>query len=364
MKLYKLYFVIIMVGMMISAPAQVTTAVDEPKVVLITLDGLRWQELFSGADRSLIVHPDYVSDTAALWDKFWREDANKRRDVLLPFFWNVIAKQGQIYGNREEENMVNLTNQMWFSYPGYNEILTGKADDDRIDSNDKSNNPNVTVLEFIHQKPAFRGKVAAFASWDVFPYIINEERSGIPVNSGYEQIPNPDTEVEKLINRLQNETPKLWSSVRLDAFTHHLALTHLKTQKPRLLYISYGETDDFAHRGDYDEYLISAQRTDGFIREIWETVQEDPYYRDQTTIIITTDHGRGIEGDGWRHHGKSGTPHSDEVWMAFLGSGVSPKGEIKEMGQRYSNQVAATVSELLGFEYPDEAGSSLISDLK
>src|SRR5690606_29727793 len=287
---------------------------------------------------SLIVHPDYVSDTAALWDEFWREDANKRRDVLLPFFWNVIAKQGQIYGNREEEHMVNLTNQMWFSYPGYNEILTGKADDDRIDSNDKSNNPNVTVLEFIHQKPAFRGKVAAFASWDVFPYIINEKRSGIPVNSGYEHVLIPDTVVEKLINRLQNETPKLWSSVRLDAFTHHLALSHLKTHKPRLLFISYGETDDFAHRGDYDEYLISAQRTDGFIREIWETVQEDPYYRDQTTIIITTDHGRGIEGDGWRHHGKSGTPHSDEVWMAFLGAGVSAKGEIKEKGQRYSNQ--------------------------
>ena len=344
-----------------SQPAQST---DDPKVILITLDGLRWQELFSGADRSLIKHPDYVSDTADLWDAFWRHDAKERRSVLLPFFWDVISKEGQIYGNREEGNLVNLTNQMWFSYPGYNEILTGKADDDRIDSNDKMNNPNVTVLEFIHQKPGFRGKVAAFSSWDVFPFIINEERSGIPVNSGYEQVQNPNTEIEKLINRLQNETPKLWNSVRLDAFTHHLALSHLTTRKPRLLYISYGETDDFAHRGDYDEYLISAQRTDRFIREIWDTVQADPYYRDQTTIVITTDHGRGIEGDGWRHHGKPETPHSDEVWMALLGAGVSAKGEIKDKMQLYSNQVAATVAELLGYDYRDDAASSLTSYLK
>lgn len=263
----KLFFMILLGGIGQAIFAQVRTVVDDPKVILITFDGLRWQELFTGADRGLIKHPDYVSDTAALWDAFWHEDADNRRSILLPFFWDVIEKEGQIYGNREEGNLMNLTNQMWFSYPGYNEILTGHADDDRIDSNDKMNNPNITVLEFIHQKPGFRGKVAAFSSWDVFPFIINEERSGIPVNSGYEQVQNPDNEIEKLINRLQNETPKLWNSVRLDAFTHHLALSHLTTHKPRLLYISYGETDDFAHRGDYDEYLISAQRTDRFIRE-------------------------------------------------------------------------------------------------
>lgn len=364
MNLLKIFFLILLGGIPQAVLAQVQSPVDDPKVILITFDGLRWQELFTGADRSLITHRDYVSDTTALWDAFWDEDAHNRRLILLPFFWEVIAQEGQIYGNREEGNLMNLTNQMWFSYPGYNEILTGSADDDRIDSNDKVNNPNETVLEFIHQKPGFRGKVAAFTSWDVFPYIINEERSGIPVNAGYEQLMNPNTETEKLINRLQNETPKLWNSVRLDAFTHHLALSHLTTHKPRLLYISYGETDDFAHRGDYDEYLISAQRTDRFIREIWDTVQADPYYRDQTTIIITTDHGRGIEGDGWRHHGKPGTPHSDEVWMALLGAGVSAKGEVRDNIQRYSNQVAATVAELLGYEYKAEAGSSLISDLK
>ena len=358
------YFFLLLISMPLLAMSQSSQSVEEPKVILITLDGLRWQELFGGADQSLVANPKFVSDTVSLKAAFWRSSPEERREVLMPFFWEVIAEEGQLYGNRDKGSLVNLTNQMWFSYPGYNEILTGRADDDRIDSNDKTNNPNVTVLEFIHQKPVFRGKVAAFTSWDVFPYIINEERSGFPVNSGYEQVQNPDTEVENLINRLQNETPKLWNSVRLDAFTHHLALSHLKTQKPRLLFISYGETDDFAHEGDYDQYLNAALRTDRFIREIWETVQSDPYYRDQTTLVITTDHGRGIEGDGWKHHGKSGTPHSDEVWMAFLGAGIPGKGEVTAGTKLHSNQIAATIAELLGFEYTSKAGASLLPVLK
>ena len=114
-----------------------------------------------------------------------------RREKLLPFFWSVLATEGQLYGNRLEGSKVNVTNAHWFSYPGYNEILTGRADD-RIDSNDKRENPNVTVLEFLHRLPQFRNAVAAFSSWDVFPHIINERRSGIPVNAGFQPAAEDD----------------------------------------------------------------------------------------------------------------------------------------------------------------------------
>ena len=113
-------------------------------VVLVTLDGLRWQEVFTGADRALIDHEDFVSEPEDLRERFWSEDPMLRREKLLPFFWSVLATEGQLYGNRLEGSKVNVTNGHWFSYPGYNEILTGRADD-RIDSNDKRENPNVTV---------------------------------------------------------------------------------------------------------------------------------------------------------------------------------------------------------------------------
>ena len=69
------------------------------------------------------------------------------------------------------------------------------------------------------------------------------------------------------------------------------------------MYVAYGETDDFAHDGKYDAYLQSAYRTDAFIEELWNWVQANETYRDKTTFIITTDHGRGTR-EKWKDHGR------------------------------------------------------------
>jgi hypothetical protein len=318
-------------------------------VILITLDGFRWQELFGGADSLLLGNRRYASDTAALRREFWRESAEQRRAVLLPFVWSTLARQGQIYGDRAEGGQVNVTNPHRFSYPGYNEILAGWADP-RIDSNDKRPNPNRTVLEVVHEHKDFRGKVAAFASWDVFPFIVNEERSEIPVNAGFESANGRDVSArEGFLNELQPQVHSPWPTVRLDAFTHNYALEYLKRKRPRLLYIAYGETDDFAHDQKYDFYLRAARRTDGFLRDLWTWVQSDEQYRDRTTLIVTTDHGRGL-GDRWSDHGKD-VPGADEIWFLVLGPDTEPR---RVTGQFYQNQVASTVAALLSVPYRTE----------
>lgn len=326
-----------------------------PKVILITLDGLRWQELFGGADPQLIYNKEYVKDSADLSQHFWTENPEERRAKLMPFFWNTIAKEGQLYGNRKFDNKVNCTNKMWFSYPGYNEILSGFADDRRIWTNRKIPNPNQTVLEFINKQKGFEGKVAAFCSWDVFPYIINEQRSKVYVNAGFDKSDDePLTQKEEFLNRMIEVTPSPWGSVRLDAFTHEYAMEYVKKHHPRMLYLSYGETDDFAHDGRYDHYLHAAKRTDAFIKEWWDFIQQDPYYRGNTTIVLTTDHGRGTQPlDTWKSHNNS-IEGADEIWMAALGKGVKPLGEVKEPGQLHQNQVASTVASLLGLKYTNE----------
>lgn len=323
-------------------------------VIFITLDGLRWQELFMGSVDSLLFDKTYTHDTARLAAKFWAENPEERRRKLMPFFWSVIQEKGQLYGNRQFGNKVDCANRMWFSYPGYNEILCGKPDDARINSNSKVPNPNVTVLEFLHSKPAFRDRVAAFGSWDVFPFIINRERCGFPVNAGFEPVEGWDlTCTEKTLNKMQRETPSPWNSVRLDAFTHNYAMEHLKKYKPRLLYIAYGETDDFAHDGRYDFYLEAAYNTDQLIAEIWDLVQSHPDYRDKTTLFITTDHGRGhTPKDHWKHHGIK-IEDAGEIWFAVIGPDTPARGELKTSGQWYQAQSAATVARLLGEVFPE-----------
>ena len=324
---------------------------ETENVILITLDGFRGQELFTGIDSTLMLHEDYVDNSDDLKELFWAENSEQRREKLTPFFWNTIAGEGQLYGNRNLGSNVDVINGHFFSYPGYNEILTGYADE-QVDSNDKIWNPNKTVLEFINERPGFAGQVAAFASWDVFPYIINSNRSGIPVNAGFEPVQGDHlTERETFLNELIEEIPSPWGSVRHDAFTHHYALEYLKTEKPRLLYIAYGETDDFAHDGDYEAYIHSAHQTDQFIGELWEFAQNDEQYQGKTTFIITTDHGRGTEPiDQWQHHG-SDVEGAEEIWIAAIGPDTPALGEVRESSRLYQNQIAKTVARLLGFDY-------------
>lgn len=332
-------------------------------IILITFDGLRWQELFRGADSLLIDDTGLIETPGSLLKDYWHADPIKRRELLFPFFWTTIATQGQLYGNRHYGNKVDNSNKMWFSYPGYNEVLAGFADDARINSNDKLNNPNVTFLEYLNRLPAYTGQVMAFGSWDVFPYIIHEERSGVPVNAGFDLATGEDlTDVEKTVNQIQQEIRGPWGGVRLDPFTHHYALEALKKHRPKVLYIAYGETDDWAHEGKYDQYIWSAKQTDAYIKEIWDWVQSDPEYRDKTTLILTTDHGRGVTKSSWKSHG-SGVPEGGEIWIMAIGPDTPASGEMKVDGQWHSAQVARTIFTLLGMDYPDDKAGALIEEM-
>ena len=156
-------------------------------VFIVTIDGIRWQKIFQGADRAIINNPRYTSDVALAKLMYADSTTETNRKKLLPFFWNVIQQQGQLYGNRSYKNKVNVFNGYKFSYPGYNEILSGYADI-RVSSNEPENNLNITVLEFLNSIKQYNNRVAAFASWEIFPYILAKDRSGLPVYSAYDSV--------------------------------------------------------------------------------------------------------------------------------------------------------------------------------
>ncbi|WP_439483031.1 alkaline phosphatase family protein [Cyclobacterium plantarum] len=343
------------------APAQKTTQTEN--IFLITVDGLRWQEMFKGAD-SLFVDDTGMSESqGSLLKEFWDTDPLNRREMLMPFTWSTLEEKGQLHGNRTYGNKVDLRNNMLFSYPGYNEILTGSADDERITSNAKNNNPNTTLLEHLQHMPAYKGKVMAFGSWDVFPYIINEERSEVPVNAAFDMAEGPNlTEAERMINRMQQEIRGPWAGVRLDPFTHHFAMEAIKKEAPKVVFIAYGEPDDWAHDNQYDEYLHSIKQFDAYLKDLWDYIQSTPQYKNKTTMIITTDHGRGVDKTTWTGHG-SGIPRSREVWIAAIGPDSQPFGEVKKEAVLYPAMIARTVFQLLALPYPDGDADAVISDL-
>jgi len=277
---------------------------------------------------------------------YWDEAPQIRREKLLPFFWNVIAEKGQLYGNRSLGNKVNVKNIYKISYPGYNEILTGYTDP-RIILNIHKKNRNVNILEYLNNEKEYHGKVVAFSSWNMFPYILNEERSKLAINSGYELISNSgDDSTFKFINDVQEQVAHK-SNTRYDLLTFLNAKEYIEQNHPRIVFLGFGETDHFAHLGRYDLYLQRAAAIDKMISELWYDVQTNPFYKDQTTFIITTDHGRGQSPISWFTHlffvGGSG-----QTWLAMLGPDIMPLGEIAENQQIYQKQIAATVASLLG----------------
>jgi hypothetical protein len=330
-------------------PPKARRATDN--ILLVMADGLRWQEVFTGAEEALLTKErGGVEDVKGLRKEFWRDSAEERRAALMPFTWGVIAREGQLYGNRLAKSTARVTNGLNFSYPGYNEVLCGFADP-AITSNDKKNNANATVLEWLNGKPGFRDRVAAFTSWDVFPYIINRERSGVLINAGHEPFTAlPQTEALRTINLLVAETTPPARDARHDSFTFHLARTYLEAKKPRVLFVSFDETDNYGHAGRYDRLLRSARQADAWVKILWETVQAIPEYRGKTSLIFCPDHGRGDGPVEWKNHGKS-VKGSEHAWLAILGPDTPALGERTEIPDVAHDQIAATLAALLGEDY-------------
>jgi len=322
-------------------------------VVLIVSDGLRWQEVFTGADAKLLneKYGGIWAKPEALKREFWREDIGERRRALMPFLWTTVAGHGQIFGNRTKGSRARVTNGLAFSYPGYNEMTTGHADA-RINSNEYGPNPNISVFEWLNGEPQFAGQVAIYATWATFKDIFNVSRSHLPVHAGWES-PYPAAGAsppQALLNRLYATTTQFDDEDVFNAFMQVALLDSFTRAQPRVLFVGYGETDNWGHQGRYDLVLQSAHMFDHFVEELWNTLQALPQYKDQTTFIITTDHGRGSGLVQWKEHGVA-EKGSENIWIAVLGPDTAALGERSHVPEVYQAQIAATVAAFLGADY-------------
>lgn len=321
-------------------------------VVLIVSDGLRWQEVFTGADELLITDKsgdNWVSE-AELRKRYWRADAAARRELLFPFLWGTVAKQGQIFGNRRKGSDAHVTNGKAFSYPGYNEMSTGYPND-AIDSNEFGPNPTMSVFEWLNKFEEFRARVAVYGTWNVYDAIFNKPRSGLIMQTGWDLPPKPhETERDALLRELYATTTRFDEEDVPNSFLQISLLDYVRAGQPRVLFVGYGETDNWAHQGRYDLVLDSAHRFDYFVKQLWDTMQAMPRYHGTTTFIITTDHGRGGGRSQWKEHGVE-QKGSENIWIAVIGPDTAALGERAHVAPVTQAQIAATVAAMVGKDY-------------
>ena len=321
----------------------------DQRIILVMSDGLRWQEVFRGADATLLTPKNFYDkrDVADLQKRYLADTPEQRRQKLMPFLWSTLVPQGQIFGDRDVGSTDQVTNGFNFSYPGYSEVLTGHGDP-RIHSNDDLPNPNQTVLAWLNHQPGLESQVAVFGAWQVIANIVNRSNCRCTINVSYDPLTiAPSTPRLDLINQIKHDSPRIWDDEAFDAPVFYTAMEYIRARHPHVVFLSLGETDDWAHSGNYGEYLESAHRVDDYMRQLWEALQSMPDYRGKTTIIFLPDHGRGSGPDDWKSHGKE-IPDSKFVFLGAMGPGVPAKGLRTNVPAITSSQVAATLAAVLG----------------
>ena len=131
---------------------------------------------------------------------------------------------------------------------------------------------------------------------------------------------------------------------------------------PSFCYVLLGQVDAVAHSGDTNGYISSIRQADSLTFELWKLLRADPQYRDSTTLIITSDHGRHDEGHGgWFSHGCSchGCRH-----VLFLAVGPDIKADTIIGDRADQTDIAPTVAGLLEFPMPFARGRVLSAMLR
>jgi hypothetical protein len=328
-------------------------------VILVTADGLRWQDLFGGMDPLLKDEKSAgMEQVKELKARLWRPAPDERRRALMPFFWTSLAAQGVVLGNLQKGSSVRVTNAFRVSYPGYSEILTGRAQDEAIRGNDAVRNPTPTVLEFLRRKLNLdSSQVALFGSWEMFSLIGEHDPGSIIINAGYRKYDGPQgSNRMRFLSGLQFEMLTPWTEERHDYITFEMALDYMKVIRPRVLHIAFDETDDWAHDKRYNRVLDAIGYLDRCLYKLWETIQNLPEYHGTTTLIVTSDHGRGATINDWHSHGKD-VAGADQIWLAIFGPDTPAVGEATNVPEILQRDVAPTMLDLMGVDYHEYAGA-------
>lgn len=340
-------------GIAVDARVQPAATGRAENVVLVTLDGTRWQDLFGGLDLDILrgTSGDTPVEKTEAYQRFWAPTAAERRAKVMPFLWSrLVAQEGAIVGNRAVGSRMEVANAMKFSYPGYSEMLTGAPHDDVITSNDNRRYPFQTVLEWLRRDLRLpKAGVAVFGSWETFNWIAERDEGAITINAGYEDSDSAEPEMRTL-SALQHLTPNGFHGARHDIYTFRFAMAHLQTAKPRVVYMAFDETDDWAHLKRYDLVLDTLHRTDAQLEQLWNWLQSDAQYRGKSTLILTVDHGRGRTPADWTDHGKD-VVGAHETWLGCFGPGVSARGEMTAGDTLYQKQIASTIAALAGRDF-------------
>ncbi len=296
-------------------------------VILVTIDGVRWQEIFDGLE-------DARADAAGLP----RGEA-RTAEGLTPNLHKLFFEGGTVLGDPRLGEPLVASGPRYYSLPSYVEIMTGAVSG--CTGNDcEPVVPWNIAAEIGHRGPDSRS--AVFSSWSTIA----------------RAVPGDERVVREMGRRADDEQPAYpgRGDYRPDRATAAAALAHLVHQRPRMLWIALGDTDEWAHRNDYRGYVDALRFADSVVGEVCAHLAEMGAYGERTTVFVTADHGRDAD---FADHGG---PDSAAVWLLARGGGIAAQGPRSLAKRRYLRDVAPTIAALYGLARRSCAGCGDVMD--
>ena len=281
-------------------------------VVFVVVDGVRWQELFRGAD------PELAAGTTA---------PRLGPEALTPRLHAIIGERGAALG-APGRGSIAASGPRFVSLPSYREIFSGQASLDCLD-NGCAPIERTTLVDELRDRG---GHASVFASWPTIARAVARRTDGVFVSTGL----SPS---EGQVDSFPGEP-----GFRPDRLTARAALDHLEHAQPDFLFLGLGEPDEYAHRGDYAGYVASIQAADGTIGELEATLARMGPRGQRTHVFVTTDHGRART---FRDHG-GGYPESAAVWLVAWGPSFRARGSLVTEQRHHLADLTPTARVVLG----------------
>jgi len=300
------------------------------RVVLLVVDGVRWQEVFFGVDPLLAGQAGLAAEEVV------------GPGELAPNLHALMQKGVALGGPNGAPVLASGPN--FVSLPGYTEILTGYPA--ACEENDCKAHGTLTLLDDF--RGAAGAPVAAITSWDVLSRAAAKDDGPISISSGrtggrnLERFATDEIGAMHLASGARMAAWPGHGEYRPDRATAEVAIHHLHAVRPRFTFLSLGDADELAHVGDYRGYLAAIRQSDATLGRIVAEVAAWGEEGRHVTIAVTTDHGRCVT---FTDHGRA-CPESARSFLVAAGGRVPRRGVVDLEHPIHLRDVAPTLRAL------------------
>jgi len=281
----------------------------------------------------------------------------------VPSLSALAVASGAAFGAPELGSEIRASGPNFVSLPGYTELFTGRGPSSCADNACGAVSEPTLIDELSARYGCLPEGAAVVTSWPDIGRVVAQRPDCTTMSSGrhggfhLERFRPSAADAARFEADGRADPFPGHGDFRPDHLTGAQALAYLERYEPRFMFLGLGETDEYAHRGDYRGYLSALTEADRWVGAIARSLERLSERGRRTALFVTADHGRARS---FKDHG-AGYPESAEIWLIATGTEITARGTTTEARSRRLADVTPTARRLLGLapDHSERAGTAL-----